>query len=62
MAARLGRAGNFVPAIDLIRNFSREHKEKLIYDPRKPSNAVVIDTLPGPVARYILKKLYPSYI
>lgn len=46
----------------LIRNFSREHKEKLIYDPRKPSNAVVIDTLPGPVARYILNKLYPSFI
>jgi tRNA uridine 5-carbamoylmethylation protein Kti12 len=46
----------------LIRNFSREHKEKLIYDPRQPTNAVVIDTLPGPVARYILKKLYPSFI
>lgn len=46
----------------LIRNLSREHKEKLIYDPRKPSNAVVIDTLPSPVARYVLKKLYPSFI
>jgi hypothetical protein len=46
----------------LIRNFSNEHREKLIYDPRKPSNAIVIDTLPGPVARYILKKLNPSFV
>ena len=46
----------------LIRNLSNEHKEKLIYDPRTPSNAIVIDTLPSPVARYILNKLYPSFI
>jgi len=46
----------------LIRNLSNEHKEKLIYDPRTPSNAIVIDTLPSPVARYILTKLYPSFI
>jgi hypothetical protein len=46
----------------LIRNFSDEHKEKLIYDPRKPSNAVVIDTLPSPVAKYILQKVYHTAI
>ena len=44
----------------LIRNISNEHKEKLIYDPRKPSNAVIIDTLPTPVAKYILQKVYHS--
>lgn len=41
----------------MIRNFSEEHFENLIYDPRKPSRAVIIDTLPGPVARYISSKL-----
>ena len=45
----------------LIRNISDDHKEILIYDPRHPSRALVVDTLPGPVARYILSKLYPSY-
>ncbi len=40
----------------LIQNFSNDHKEKLIYDPRNPSNAVIIDTLPSSVARYILNK------
>jgi hypothetical protein len=46
----------------MIRNISDEHTEILIYDPGNPSRAVVIDTLPGPVARYILNKLYPVYI
>jgi len=41
----------------LIRNLSKNHKEKLIYDPGNPSNAIILDTLPDPVARYILKKL-----
>jgi hypothetical protein len=45
----------------LIRNISDEHHEILIYDPGNPSSAVVVDTLPGPVARYILNKLYPPY-
>jgi hypothetical protein len=45
----------------LIRNISDDHAEILIYDPGDPSKAVVVDTLPGPVARYILNKLYPSY-
>ncbi|KPL24707.1 MAG: hypothetical protein AMS23_05395 [Bacteroides sp. SM1_62] len=45
----------------LIRNISDEHTEILIYDPSNPGKAVVVDTLPGPVARYILNKLYPSY-
>jgi preprotein translocase subunit Sss1 len=45
----------------LIRNLSDDHTEILIYDPANPGKAVVIDTLPGPVARYILNKLYPSY-
>jgi hypothetical protein len=45
----------------LIRNISDEHKEILIYDPGNPSRAVAVDTLPGPVARYILHKLYPTY-
>ncbi len=39
----------------LIRNFSDQHREKLIYDPGNPSNVVIIDMLPKPVARYILK-------
>ena len=45
----------------MIRNISDEHTEILIYDPGNPSKAVVVDTLPGPVAKYILNKLYPSY-
>ena len=45
----------------LIRNVDSEQTQKLIYDPRKPSNAVIIDTLPSPVASYVLKKLYPSF-
>ncbi len=45
----------------LIRNISEEQTEILIYDPNNPSRAVVVETLPGPVARYILNKLYPSY-
>jgi preprotein translocase subunit Sss1 len=45
----------------LIRNLSARHTEMLIYDPGNPGKAVVVDTLPGPVARYILSKLYPSY-
>ncbi len=42
----------------LIKNFSEEHKENLIYDPRRPSRALVIDTLPGPVARYVTRILH----
>lgn len=45
----------------MIRNLSDEHSEILIYDPSNPDKAVVVDTLPGPVARYILNKLHPSY-
>jgi hypothetical protein len=45
----------------LIRNLSEEHNELLIYDPANPTRAIVVDTLPGPVSRYILKNLYPSY-
>lgn len=45
----------------MIRNLSDEHRELLIYDPSNPAKAIVVDTLPGPVARYILNKLYPSY-
>jgi hypothetical protein len=45
----------------LIRNLSDDHREILLYDPGNPSRAVAVDTLPGPVARYILNKLYPSY-
>jgi hypothetical protein len=44
----------------MIRNLSEEHFEKLVYDPRKPSSAVIIDTLPGPVARYVSRILYPA--
>ncbi len=44
----------------LIRNLSEEHFENLIYDPRRPSRAVIIDTLPGPVARYVTRMLYPA--
>jgi hypothetical protein len=44
----------------MIRNLSEEHFEKLVYDPRKPSRALVIDTLPGPVARYVTRMLYPA--
>jgi hypothetical protein len=44
----------------LIRNLSEEHFENLVYDPRKPSSAVIIDTLPGPVARYVTRILYPG--
>ena len=43
----------------MIRNCSDEHFDNLIYDPGKPSKAVIIDTLPEPVARYITRKLYP---
>jgi len=45
----------------MIRNLSDEHTEILIYDPSNPAKAVVVDTLPGPVARYILNKLHPTY-
>jgi hypothetical protein len=45
----------------MIRNISDEHTEILIYDPSNPAKALVVDTLPGPVARYILNKLHPSY-
>lgn len=41
----------------MIRNLSEEHTESLVYDPRKPSRAVIVDTLPGPVARYVADKL-----
>lgn len=41
----------------MIRNLSEEHYETIIYDPRNPSSAVIIDTLPGTVSRYINKKL-----
>ena len=44
----------------MIRNLSEEHFEKLVYDPRKPSSAVIVDTLPGPVARYVNRILYPA--
>ena len=46
----------------MIQNFTNEHKEKLIYDPRKPSNVVIIDTLPTSVARFILNKFRKSNI
>jgi len=44
----------------MIRNISEEHFETLVYDPRQPSNAIIIDTLPGPVARYVTEKISPS--
>lgn len=44
----------------LIRNLSEEHFQTLIYDPGKPDSAVVIDTLPGPVARYVTQNIDPS--
>ncbi len=44
----------------LIRNISNEHSEILIYDPDNPGKVLVVDTLPGPVARYITHKLHPS--
>ncbi|MCK4748237.1 MAG: DUF3592 domain-containing protein [Bacteroidales bacterium] len=44
----------------MIRNLSDEHSEKLIYDPRIPSRAVIIDTLPASVARYVNSKFYPA--
>ena len=34
--------------------------ETIIYDPGKPSSAILIDTLPGTVARYVNKKLEHS--
>ena len=46
----------------MIQNFTMEHKEKLIYDPRNPSNVVIIDTLPTSVARFILNKIHKSNI
>jgi hypothetical protein len=44
----------------LIRNFSEDHSESIIYDPRKPSRAVIIDTLPGPVAKYVNRIINPT--
>ena len=41
----------------MIRNLSEEHHETIVYDPRKPSSAIIVDTLPGSVARYVNKKL-----
>ena len=41
----------------MIRNLSEEHTENIVYDPGKPSRAVIVDTLPGPVARYVTKFL-----
>ncbi|MFC2080607.1 DUF3592 domain-containing protein [Bacteroidota bacterium] len=46
----------------MIRNLSEEHYENLIYDPSKPSRAVIVDTLPDSVARYIKGKLYTAGI
>ncbi len=44
----------------MIRNLSEEYTENLIYDPRKPSRAVIVDTLPGAVARYVTRKISPA--
>lgn len=44
----------------LIRNLSEEHFQTLVYDPRQPESAVIIDTLPGPVARYVTEKIDPA--
>jgi hypothetical protein len=46
----------------MIRNLSEEHHETIVYDPRKPSSAIIVDTLPGSVARYVNKKLEHSRI
>lgn len=46
----------------MIRNLSEEHSESLVYDPRKPSSAVIVDTLPGPVARYVAQKIDSVHI
>jgi hypothetical protein len=40
----------------MIKNLSEEHTENLVYDPGRPSRAVIVDTLPGPVARYVAGK------
>ena len=44
----------------MIRNLSEEHFETLVYDPRQSSNVLIIDTLPGPVARYVTTRIDPS--
>jgi hypothetical protein len=41
----------------MIRNLSEEHTEPLVYDPGNPSRAVIVHTLPGPVARYVSRQL-----
>ena len=44
----------------MIRNLSEKHYETIVYDPGEPSSAVIINTLPGTVARYVNKKLEHS--
>jgi len=44
----------------MIRNLSEEHFETLVFDPGQPESAIIIDTLPGPVARYVTEKIDPS--
>jgi len=43
----------------LLQNLNGE-EETLIYDPRRPMDAVVIRTLPSAVSKYILSKLDPA--
>ena len=41
----------------MIRNLAEDQYETIIYDPRNPSSPVLIDTLPGTVARYVTSVL-----
>jgi hypothetical protein len=44
----------------MLRNLSEEHVETMVYDPRQPSRALIVDTLPGPVARFVNSKIDPQ--
>jgi hypothetical protein len=41
----------------MLRNLTEGQSRMLVYDPRQPSNAVIVETLPDPVARYVSKVL-----
>ncbi len=52
-----GKSQKFSLRSHMIRNLSEEHTENLVYDPGHPDKAVVVDTLPGSVARYVSSKI-----
>jgi hypothetical protein len=51
------KAQEFSLRSHMIRNLKEDHYETILYDPGNPADPVLVDTLPGTVARYVSKKL-----